>query len=462
MNGQQVQFFTLSQLSKKIRQVLNDTFPLAVWIKADMLKLNFYPRSGHAFPDLVEKKDKEILAKIRANIWADDLIRIKNRFFNTTGKELGNGISILFKAEVRYHELYGLSLRIIDIDPTYTLGEMAVQKELTIKRLKNENLFDTNKKIPLANLPNRLAIISIDTSRGYKDLLKILWWEGVLFRTEITLFPAVLQGDKAVNAISYKIQEISRRKDEFDAILIIRGGGDEAGMDCYDNYHLAKAVALASLPVISGIGHSTNVSVVELIAHSNKITPTDVGYFLLSKYSQQYQKIQESSSRMITYTMMYFSEQEAFLQKAARSISNISIKRFSREYELLAIYRSKATELPLRKILKENQKLNEAEKLLLNKPEKTIKAEQREIQLLLKTFEKTLLQFFKNTHLFNENNKQTIRLLSPENILKRGYSLSLHQGKVLRNSEGLKRGDKIISKLSKGEIISKVEKIKKK
>jgi exodeoxyribonuclease VII large subunit len=460
--GEQVQFFTLSQLSAKIKRSLVESFPTAVWIKADMLKLNFYPRSGHAFPDLVEKKQEEVVAKIRANIWADDLRRIRQRFLSVTGKNLGDGISILFKAEARYHELYGLSLRIVDIDPTYTLGEMALQKEKTLQTLKKEGLFDRNKKLVLPEFPNRLAVISIDTSRGYRDLIKILWWEGVLFRTEITLFPAVLQGEKAITTISKRINEIAERKDEFDAILIIRGGGDEAGMDCYDHYALARAVALAPLPVISGIGHATNDTVTEMVSHSNKITPTDVAYFLLSKYSYQYQMLQDRTARLTTFTMMLFSEEEARLQNAARKVADKSIRRFSIEYEMLAHIRTKALELPRRKIIREREKLNQAEKFIKTEPKKQSQNGLKKLVLATERLERAVKLNLKTEKVKQNNLDQNIKLLDPENILKRGYSLSLHKGKVLRSTENLKTGDEIVSRLAKGEIVSKVEKIKKK
>ncbi|PLW92873.1 MAG: exodeoxyribonuclease VII large subunit [Marinilabiliales bacterium] len=462
MNGEQVQFFTLSQLSLKIKRLMLENFRHAVWVKADMLKLNFYPRSGHAFPDLVEKQNDEVISKIRANIWADDLQRISQRFKHVTGKNLGDGISILFKAEVRYHELYGLSLRIVDIDPTYTLGEMALQKEKTVKKLKEEGLFDRNKKLVLPDFPNRLAVISIDTSRGYRDLLKILWWEGVLFRTEITLFPAVLQGEKAITTISKRIGEIAMRKEEFDAILIIRGGGDEAGMDCYDHYTLARNVALAPLPVISGIGHATNDTVTEMVSHSNKITPTDVAYFLLSKYSHQYQLLQERSARLTTFTMMYFSEEEARLQEAARKLSARSIKRFSKEYEMLAHLRSKAMELPKRKIIQEREKIKQAEHILLKKPAKNTQTGLKKLDFTLERLERAVKHNLKAAKAKQESLDQHIKLLDPENILKRGYSLSLYEGKVLRSTAGLKKGDVITTRLAKGEIESKIEKTKKK
>lgn len=462
MSGEQVHYFTLSQLSMKIKRLMLENFRHAVWIKADMLKLNYYPRSGHAFPDLTEKKNNNVIAQINANIWADDLKRIRARFRNVTGKNLGDGISILCKAEVRYHEKYGLALRIVDIDPTYTLGEMAIQKEKTIKKLKEEGLFDRNKKLSLPNFPNRLAVISIDTSRGYRDLLKILWWEGVLFRTKITLFPAILQGDKAITTITKRLADIEAQKDKFDAILIIRGGGDEAGMDCYDHYELARAVALAPLPVISGIGHATNDTVTEMVSHSNKITPTDVAYFLLSKYSQQYQLLQDRTARLTTFTLMYFSEEEARLQNAARKLSARSIKRFSKEYEMLAHIRSKAMELPKRKIIQEKGKLNQAERILLTKPAKNAENGLKNLNQTLSRLERAVMLNLKTAKAKQENLDQHIKLLDPENILKRGYSLSLHEGKVLRNTTGLKSGDEITTRLAKGEIVSKIEKIKKK
>src|SRR5690606_24620172 len=276
--------FSLAEVARSIQKTIADRYRSVYWIKAEMNKLNHYSHSGHCYPDLVEKKNGKAVAEMRAVLWNGDYQRINQRFLQVTKEPLKNGITILFQATISYDPLYGLSLRILDIDPAFSLGELEREKLECIERLKREDLFYANKRLTLPVVPKRLAIISVETSKGYSDFLKILKDNPWGYRFEYKLFPALLQGDKSITSIIGQLATIAEGMDKYDIAAIIRGGGGEVGLSSYNNYLLAAAVSTFPIPVLTGIGHSTNETVVEMVAYHNAITPTELADFLIQRF----------------------------------------------------------------------------------------------------------------------------------------------------------------------------------
>ncbi|PKO96619.1 MAG: exodeoxyribonuclease VII large subunit, partial [Bacteroidetes bacterium HGW-Bacteroidetes-9] len=316
------QVFSLSDITESIARMFNKYYAVPYWIRAEISKLNYYPASGHCFPDLVEKQDGKIKSQVRSIIWRDDLFQISTKFEEVTRQPLSEGMAIMFQAYVKFTSAHGLSLHIIDIEPLYTLGELAREKMAAIERMKKEGIFQQNKLVPLPLLLKRVAIISAETSKGYRDLLVTLDNNPAGYRFISKLFPALLQGDGAVEAIRKQLQKIKENAAGFDAVLIIRGGGDEVGLACYDHYDLAREVALFPLPVITGIGHSTNETVVEMVACINKITPTDVAHFMIAGFRSfddrinlAVQNIKLATSQLLESANLEFNQlTEAFQQ----------------------------------------------------------------------------------------------------------------------------------------------------
>ncbi|MBE9492523.1 MAG: exodeoxyribonuclease VII large subunit, partial [Bacteroidetes bacterium] len=278
INNKQV--FSLLEVTQSIERTISNRYTNSIWVKAELLKLNHYPKSGHCYPDLVEKSGGAVVAQIRANLWKDDYQQINKIFLETTKEPLKDGINILFNARIKYHPVHGLALQILDIDPNYTLGDMVREKLETIRKLKEEKIFDRNKSLKFPLLPKRIAVISVETSKGYSDFRNKIDKNPFGYRFFYMLFPSLLQGDKAVNDMLKQLARIRKVKDHFDVVAIIRGGGGDVGLNCYDNYNLAKEIALFPLPVLTGIGHSTNETVVQMVAYKNNITPTDVAGYL--------------------------------------------------------------------------------------------------------------------------------------------------------------------------------------
>ncbi|MEE1204412.1 MAG: exodeoxyribonuclease VII large subunit [Bacteroidales bacterium] len=290
--------FSLKEVASSVKRTLNARYGSSFWVKAEMIKLNHYPYSGHAFPDLIEKQDDVIVAQMRAVIWSADFKRIRDKFRSCGLSDLTDGITILFRASILFDEFYGLSLRIIDIDTSFTLGEMEKQRMLCIERLKAEGIYSLNSSLSLPAVPKRFAIVSVGSSKGYNDFMQIVRKFSSRFAIFTHLFPSLLQGEGAINSISEALDRINDVADCFDAVLIIRGGGGDVGLNCYNHYNLCRAVALCKLPVLTGIGHASNQTVAEQIAWRNFITPTDLADFLFSGFNNAYLEVLNLSKQL--------------------------------------------------------------------------------------------------------------------------------------------------------------------
>lgn len=290
--------FTLKEVTASIKRTLSARYGSSFWLRAEMVKLNFYSYSGHAFPDLIEKEDERIVAQMRSVIWNGDLRRIREKFLRGGLGDLRDGMCILVRANIVYDSFYGLSLRISDADVGYTLGELEKERMLCIERLKNEGLYSLNKSCTLPILPKRFALISVESSKGYGDFLGVLGSYGGRYGFFHCLFPSLLQGEGAVSAIIEALSKVAQVKEFFDAVLIIRGGGGDIGLNCYNNYELCRAVALCPLPVLTGIGHSSNTTVCEEIAWHCSITPTDLADYLVGFSIRAEQHLKDTAQKL--------------------------------------------------------------------------------------------------------------------------------------------------------------------
>jgi exodeoxyribonuclease VII large subunit len=448
---------TLSQLTAGIAKVFDENFPNSFWIRAELAKLNHYPGSGHCYPTLVEKEKGTVKAEIRGNIWANDFQRINQKFIQVTKEPLKEGIRILFRALVKYHPVYGLSLQINDIDPSYTLGEMAREKMETIIRLKNEGLFERNQMMPLPLLPKRIAIISVKTSNGFSDFINILGNNPWGYAFSCVLFPALLQGEKAVDSIISQLRRIDGLSDHFDVVAIIRGGGGEVGLNCYDNYQLAREVALCRLPVLTGIGHSTNETVVEMIAGINKITPTDVAYFLIQHFHNFSARLEESRVKIITFSQELLEEEKRGWGELSKKVLSMTENKMLLEKGLLEQLSGRMISVSKAVLAKNRHSVSLAGSRLRLKPGLLIREQESALAHKSVWLKMRAGQFMTNHQVVIEKFEQQVRLLDPQNVLKRGYSITCHKGKALTDIAGIEPGEIVITRLHKGEIISEVK-----
>lgn len=406
--------FSLSDVTKSIQKTLQDRYSSAFWVKAEMNKLNYYPHSGHCYPELVEKQNGRTIAEIRANLWKDDYNRINQQFLTLLKEPLKDGVVLLFLTKISYDPLYGLSLRILDIDPGFALGELEKEKQATISKIKAEDLFHANKLLPLATVPKRIAIISVETSKGLSDFYQTIdgnQWNYSIFHM---LFPAILQGDHAAPAIIRQLNSIKKVAHHFDAVAIIRGGGGDVGLSCYNNYILVQTIASFPVPVFTGIGHSTNETVAEMVAYKNAITPTELGNFILQRFHnfsvpvQQAQVvIPQRARQLLQQTDIQLSHQVRIFKTATTALINTNKQELQSHFKSLGYVKNV---------------LFSARQSLAN------------TRAHIKSF---IAAKIKHAHKDLLHSEKQVQLLNPESVLKRGYSISYINGKAVQSIQQL-------------------------
>lgn len=475
--------FSLLEVTKSIQKTIADRYKTSFWVNAEMNKLNYYKLSGHCYPELVEKRDGKIIAQIKSNLWKDDYIKINNTFQHVLKEPLKDGIKILFLASVSFHPEHGLSLRIIDIDPSYTLGDLEKEKQATIKKLHDEGIFKKNKALKLPLLPQRIAIISVESSRGYLDFLGKINTNNRGYAFFHMLFPAILQGDNVFESMSVQLKRIIKVKKHFDVVAIIRGGGGDVGLSAYNNYKFAKEVALFPIPVLTGIGHITNETVVEMVSHKNLITPTDLADYLVDQFDNfsvpvlhAKEKIIDKSRRIISEEKVKFQSEVKFFRSVTENIltknqneikslvqSIVQQSRFlyNNEKEYLASFK--------RGIIKGASTFyhvasQEIKFLALTIKKDVISQLRRNNQEVIQSknyfFDQSLF-LLKNYRTEINNMDKNIINMSPDNVLKRGYSITLLNGKAVKNVNRVNADDTLHTIVSEGSIISQVKSLKK-
>lgn len=279
------QYITLSELQRRVRQALEERFALPLWVSAEIaeVKVNY---SGHCYLELVEKGEGDGVpkAQARAVIWRSQYARIAAYFEAETGQRLAAGMRILAKATVNYHELYGFSLQLLDVDPAYTLGDMERQRQQTIARLQAEGVWEMNRQQAMPAVVQRIAVVSSSRAAGYQDFCNELAKSP--YRFCLTLFDAVVQGAAAEDSIVDALSRIAAAGEAFDAVVMIRGGGSSSDLNCFNAYRLCNHVAQFPLPVVTGIGHDKDTSVADMVAHTALKTPTAVAGWLVERMAE--------------------------------------------------------------------------------------------------------------------------------------------------------------------------------
>lgn len=287
--------YSLSELCAQIEVVLMEGLPDTYWVRCEIASLS--EKGGHLYLDLVEKGQRGLfVARQRATCWNGRQQMLRAYFAQETGSSLQVGMQVLLEVSVRFHSVYGLSLDVQGIDPQYTLGDMARQRQAAISRLQAEGVFDMQRMLSLPTLTRRLAVVSAAEAAGYSDFVHQL--EESPYSFVATLFPAVMQGDRAAASIRAALDSIGATEEEFDAVVIIRGGGATTDLTCFDDYALAALCAQFPLPILTGIGHTRDVSVLDLVAFQALKTPTAVAAFLVERMDEQMERMQRLTYRL--------------------------------------------------------------------------------------------------------------------------------------------------------------------
>jgi exodeoxyribonuclease VII large subunit len=448
---------SLNELQLIIKDSLYVAFPGMYWVVAEIseIKENY---AGHCYLELVEKNPDEINIKARAKgiIWNKRYRFLKSLFENITGESLKEGQKILIRITVEYHELYGLSLIINDIDPAFTIGEMALKRQQIILKLEAEGIFSMNKEIEFPILPKKIAIISSKNAAGYSDFVKHLSGNNYGYTFQIALFEAVMQGTDTENSIISAFDRIAQHLKLFDVVVIIRGGGSQTDLSWFDNYNIAYHITQFPIPVITGIGHEKDMSVTDLVAFRSEKTPTAVADYLVNCIVHAEDHMLELSTKISTLSFSIIEKSKNRLdsnrmklitvarilvstEKEKLSAKTISVINYGKEY----IIREEYT--PVNQVLR----LISSVKIFTGLADTGIKKSVAELKGL--TF-KSMRESSKTIEAYINS----LNILNPYNVLKRGYSMTSIEGRIITESEEVKPGDIIYTQFSKGSVRSKV------
>ncbi len=407
------EILSLFELNHIVKTVVDSTFQDTFMVTAEIASCDV---KNHCYMTLVDKKGDVISAEIRAVIWASKYNVIAPRFEKATGTKLAKGIKILFQATIDFHERYGLKLTITNIDPSYTLGEMAVKRKEILERLTREELIDRNKELEFPLVPQRIGIISSSTAAGYEDLMNHIISNVYGYKFTTKLYEAVMQGDRSESSVVAALNKCSGDSELLDVVVIVRGGGGQVDLHCFDSYEIGRAIALLPLPVISGIGHQRDMTVVDEVSNMRAKTPTAVADLIVTRIRDFEDRLDSLAHSMI---------------HGVRSLT-----------------------------LDMGEKLSSLSKQLEMVAGNTVKESVHQLNVFMKGL-KYALNFIRNEQQRLKLSESNVNHLNPKNVLKRGYSITSVNGKTVRSAGEVSEGGALTTILYEGELTSKIEKIKK-
>ncbi len=409
------QALSLHELNGLVKRSIRSCLPDTYWIQAELsdVRTNY---SGHCYLEFVQKdaSGNNLIAKARGTIWSNIFKMLKPYFEQETGQAFTSGIKVLVEVSVEFHELYGYSLTVLDIDPTYTVGDMERKRREILRQLEEEGVIDLNKELEMPMLPQRVAVISSATAAGYGDFCNQLANNprGYGFRTE--LFSAIMQGERVEESIIAALDAIYERMEEFDVVVIIRGGGATSDLSGFDTYELAANCAQFPLPIITGIGHERDDTVLDKVAHTRVKTPTAAAEYLIARMDKCADALDEMSARLTESVRRLLSWEHQRMERLKQRIPSAVYKRLGdAKYRLFSA--------------------------------------QRDLQMASRQFlsvKKHRLELL----------QQRLNDALPEKQLARGYSITLKDGKALKDASTLKEGDMVITLLHHGKVESVVKK----
>lgn len=457
--AEDLKIFTLRQVVSSIRKTLEERYQQLYWVKAEMHKLNRYP-SGHCFPELLQKEDGKIVAQITGSIWSHNYERINKRFIEVAKEPLKEDTTLLMQVKIAFHETYGLSLQIMDIDPNYALGELQRERQETLKRLQKEGIINANQQLEFPLLPKRIAVISAASSKGLSDFNKVLETNPWGYQFFTMLFPAYLQGDLAAKSIISQLKRIERVRNHFDAVVIVRGGGGEVGLSCYNNYELCAAVAQFPIPILTGIGHSTNMTVAEMIAFRNAITPTELADFLIQSFHNFSLPVKEATQQLIRASRQLLREQNQLLKSTTQQFKSGSSRAVLKHLHTLNVFKSSiGVQAPLLLRRQENE-LKREEQLLVHRSQHMVDVNRLQLATKSQLIGINVQVMLAKSKSEIDQLSQSVRLLDPIHVLKRGYSITQIQGKSISETNRPKDGDTISTRTANFTITSTVNELK--
>ena len=434
-----MQALSVLQLTTHIQQVLEKELEPLVWVVGELSDFRQAPQ-GHVYFELVEKQGNQVQAKIRANLWQFTYRSVAAKFEAITGTSLKNGMKVLAQVSVTYHPVYGLSLNVKDIDPSFSLGERARIRQETISRLTQEGSIGKNATLLLPRVIQRIAIISSATAAGYGDFINQVDGNSQGYKVYHQLFPSLMQGNEAVENLLAALDQVATQTEKLklDAVVIIRGGGAQLDLDCFDDYRLAVKIANFTLPIFTGIGHERDETIADLVAHTPLKTPTAVAEFILSSFREFEEGMGVMAQRLDWITRSTFKGEGQKLQGYSLRILGESKSQLAREREKLRNWGMRMQQAGKNGAKQEKNKL-----------------EQRQEQL-----KKGLQHFLKGQQDRLTQLESSSRQLDPTSLLQKGYTRTESKGIPIHLTT-LVPGDPIVTHTFNQKISSTINQIEK-
>lgn len=450
----------LYQLNSLVKRELKNRFPDSFLVIAEIADVK-ENRSGHCYLELVEKREEDdaVIATARATIWAFTYRMLRPYFETTTGKSLQKGIKVLVRVEIVFHELYGYSLNIKDIDPTFTVGDLERKRKEIIDRLTQEGVIDMNRELEFPMLPKTVAIISSPTAAGYGDFVDQLHRNvyGYAFHTK--LFPAIMQGEKTTESIIAALERIYEYESLFDVVVIIRGGGSQTDLGSFDSYELAANVAQFPIPILAGIGHERDETIVDRVAYRSVKTPTAAAAFLIECFNEVDSVLEDAKETLVRETRRILQE-----EKTRQVVRITEFKQFTRLFlegqaNNLTLS-SRRVEHASRLFVQERiNGLNQLKMKVEGKVGALFERQRNRLDDMQKTMVRKTTELFTANRYFLELAETKMKYVDPKNILEKGFSITRINGKAVRETDRVKKGDVLETELFKGVIRSEIKDI---
>ena len=442
---------SLLELNTIIKESVHNALPDTCWVRAEMSDVRVNSSSGHCYLEFIEKTDKtgQIIAKARGTIWARTFQTLRLYFEKETGQPFASGLKVLVNVSVEFHELYGYSLSVYDIDPSYTLGDLVKKRKEIVCRLQEEGIFDLNKDLPFPSIPHRIAVITSPTAAGYEDFVHQLAGNEYGIQFYIKLFPAVMQGEKTEESVIAALDRIFPHIDLFDVVVIIRGGGSTSELSSFDSYPLAANCAQFPLPVVTGIGHERDDTILDLVAHTRMKTPTAVASFLIECMKREATRLRELELAICEDVSAYILLKKTALQSLNAKFPVTVISHIEQHRKRLQAMTAFMSSLP-QWIRHQTEKFDELPARLQRATDAVIARHTTSIDSLPSRLIRAFEVMITERRQAIELNEQYIRMVSPEYILQRGYTLIFKQNKIVKQSLELASGDEVTVKFSDG------------
>lgn len=455
MNNSAISLYELNNL---IKGVLTDTLPDMFWVRAETSDVRVN-QNGHCYLEFIEKdsRGKNLIARSRGMIWANTYYILRAYFENATKQPFASGLKVLVQVSVEFHELYGFSLTVHDIDPSYTLGDQALNRAAIIKQLEDEGVLYLNKELELPVPTNRIAVISSPTAAGYEDFLDQLNRNSYGFIFYTKLFPAIMQGERSESSIIAALERIYEHQDCFDAVVIIRGGGATSDLSSFDSYLLAASCAQFPLPIITGIGHERDDTVLDIVAHTRAKTPTAVAEFLINNILEAETELSYIAQDIVSLVQQRLQDETVKLS-VFETKKTFFLRGWYKEQENVLSSVNATLSKSMQRIMKaNNDKFIQIEDSIRRRLDQNVKNSLTAILAIEDGLKKNVQQHYKEESVRLDMYEKQLAFSSPENILKKGYTLTMKDGKVIKEHSLLESGDKITTYFADGNIESIVQ-----